>query len=100
MGRTRFPWLLKACVPNHEPKRSLSWNGERCAQVQFELLAIIISCASVGTMKFAAAILVFVLFALFLGWGIIELLKGQPWLLLASLGLFLGAFIKFGCRAH
>jgi hypothetical protein len=51
-------------------------------------------------MKFAAAILVFVLFALFLGWGIIELLKGQPWLLLASLGVFLGAFIKFGCRAH
>ena len=30
MGRTRFPWLLKVCVPNHEPKRSLSWNGERC----------------------------------------------------------------------
>jgi len=26
----RFPWLLKVCVPNHEPKRSLSWNGERC----------------------------------------------------------------------
>ena len=51
-------------------------------------------------MKFAAAILVFVLFALFLGWGIIELLKGQPWLLLASLGVFLGAFIEFGCRAH
>ena len=24
MGRTRFLWLLKVCVPNHEPKRSLS----------------------------------------------------------------------------
>ena len=24
MGRTRFPWRLKVCVPNHEPNRSLS----------------------------------------------------------------------------
>ena len=51
-------------------------------------------------MKFALAILTFTLFAFFISWGIIELLKGQPWLLLASLGVFLGAFIKFGCRAH
>jgi hypothetical protein len=51
-------------------------------------------------MKFALAILVFLLFALFIGWGIIELLKGRPWLLLASVGVFLGAFIKFGCRSH
>jgi hypothetical protein len=29
-GRTRFPRLLKVRVPNHEPKRSLSWNGEHC----------------------------------------------------------------------
>jgi cobalamin biosynthesis protein CobD/CbiB len=48
-------------------------------------------------MKFAAAILVFVLFALFLSWGVIEMLKGQPWLLLAAVGLFVGTFIKFGC---
>ena len=51
-------------------------------------------------MKFAAAILVFVLFALFIGLGIIALLKGSPWLLLAALGVFLGTFIKYGCQQH
>ena len=51
-------------------------------------------------MKLIAAIAVFALFAFFISWGILELLKGQPWLLLASLGAFLGTFIKFGCRAH
>ncbi len=51
-------------------------------------------------MKFALAILTFVLFAFFISWGIIELLKGQPWLLIAALGVFFGAFVKYGCRAH
>ncbi len=51
-------------------------------------------------MKFAAAILVFVLFALFISWGIIELLKGHPWLLVAALAVFMGTFVKFGCRSH
>ena len=51
-------------------------------------------------MKLIAAIAVFALFAFFISWGILELLKGQPWLLLAALGAFLGTFIKFGCRAH
>ncbi len=51
-------------------------------------------------MKFAAAILVFVLFAFFMSWGIIELLKGSPWLLLASLAVFFGTFVKYGCQTH
>jgi hypothetical protein len=51
-------------------------------------------------MKFALAILTFALFAFFISWGIIELLKGKPWLLLASVGIFLGTFIKFGCQSH
>jgi hypothetical protein len=51
-------------------------------------------------MKFSAAILIFVLFAFFMSWGIIELLKGSPWLLLAALGVFLGTFVKFGCLSH
>ena len=51
-------------------------------------------------MKFVAAILVFALFAFFISWGIIELLKGSPWLLVASLGVFLGTFIKYGCLSH
>jgi len=51
-------------------------------------------------MKFTLAIATFVLFAFFISWGIIELLKGSPWLLLASLGVFFGTFIKFGCQSH
>jgi hypothetical protein len=51
-------------------------------------------------MKFFAAILVFVLFACLLGWGVIELLKGSPWLLLAAVAAFFGTFIKYGCHSH
>ena len=51
-------------------------------------------------MKFALAIFTFVAFAFFIGWGIIELLKGHPWLLLATVGVFFGTFIKFGCQSH
>ena len=51
-------------------------------------------------MKFALAIAVFLAFAFFISWGILLLLHGQPWLLLATVGLFLGTFIKFGCQAH
>jgi cobalamin biosynthesis protein CobD/CbiB len=51
-------------------------------------------------MKFIAAILVFVLFAFFISWGIVEMLKGSPWLLLAAVGAFLGTFIKYGCLSH
>jgi uncharacterized membrane protein YccC len=51
-------------------------------------------------MRFAAAISVFALFAFFISWGIIELLKGSPWLLLASLAVFGGTFVKFGCWSH
>ena len=51
-------------------------------------------------MKFFAAILIFALFAFFISWGVIELLKGSPWLLLAAVGVFLGTFIKYGCRSH
>ncbi len=51
-------------------------------------------------MKFFAAILVFVLFAFFISWGVIEMLKGRPWLLLAVLGVFFGTFAKFGCLSH
>ena len=59
-----------------------------------------ISPAKLASMKFFGAIFVFVLFAFFISWGIIELLKGSPWLLLASLGVFFGTFVKFGCLSH
>ncbi len=52
------------------------------------------------TMKLGLAIAVFLAFAFFISWGILLLLHGQPWLLLAAIGLFLGTFIKYGCRSH
>ena len=51
-------------------------------------------------MKFALAILTFLLFAFFISWGVILMMHGSPWLLLASVGVFIGTFIKFGCLSH
>jgi hypothetical protein len=51
-------------------------------------------------MKFALAILTFALFAFFISWGIILLLAGKPWLLIAAMLVFLGTFAQYGCRSH
>jgi hypothetical protein len=51
-------------------------------------------------MKFALAILTFALFTFFISWGILELLKGSPWLLIAALGVFIGTFAKYGCLSQ
>lgn len=51
-------------------------------------------------MKFVLAILTFLVFTFFISWGIIEMMHGSPWLLLASVGVFVGTFIKFGCLSH
>jgi hypothetical protein len=51
-------------------------------------------------MKFALAILVFLLFTVFLSWGIVLLMHGSPWVLLATVGLFVGLFSKYGCLSH
>jgi len=39
-------------------------------------------------------------FAFFLGWGIVLLMSGVPWLFLAALLVFVGAFAKFGCLSQ
>jgi hypothetical protein len=52
------------------------------------------------SMKFALAILVFLMFAFFISWGVMLILHGQPWLLMASLAVFFGTFIKYGCLSH
>jgi hypothetical protein len=51
-------------------------------------------------MKFLLAITIFVLFAFFLGWGIVLLLAGQPILFTVVLLAFLGTFVKYGCLSH
>lgn len=51
-------------------------------------------------MKLIAAAVVFSLFAFFIGWGILMLIHGSPWLFIAALLVFFGTFIKFGCLSH
>lgn len=51
-------------------------------------------------MNFALAILTFVFFAAFIGWGIILLMAGSPWVLIAALVVFFGAFAKYGCLSQ
>jgi hypothetical protein len=51
-------------------------------------------------MKLALAILTFLLFTVFISWGIVLLMHGSPWVLLATLGVFVGTFIKYGCLSH
>ena len=53
-----------------------------------------------ASMKFFAAIMLFVLFAVLLSAGIVLMLAGKPLLFIAALGVFLAGFIKFGCLSH
>jgi len=51
-------------------------------------------------MKFALAILVYLIIALILGGGILMLLAGKPWLLIIGAVSFIVAFGKIGCKSH
>ncbi|MEJ0089190.1 MAG: hypothetical protein WDM80_05490 [Limisphaerales bacterium] len=51
-------------------------------------------------MKFALAILAYVVIALILGLGILMLLQGKPWLLIIGAVGFLVAFARIGCKSH
>jgi hypothetical protein len=51
-------------------------------------------------MKFALAILVYVLMAVILGAGILLIVAGKPWLLIIGLLAFVVAFGKIGCESH
>ncbi len=51
-------------------------------------------------MKFFLAIVVYVLIAAVLSWGIILMMHGKPWLLIASLLAYVVAFGRLGCWTH
>lgn len=51
-------------------------------------------------MKFALAILAYVIIALILGAGILMLVAGKPWLLIIGAVTFVVAFGKIGCKSH
>jgi hypothetical protein len=51
-------------------------------------------------MKFILAILAYLLIAAVLGWGILLLIAGKPWLLIAGVIVYLVAFARIGCASH
>jgi hypothetical protein len=53
-----------------------------------------------GTMKFALAILVYLLMAAVLGAGILLLVAGKPWLFIVAFIVFVVAFGRLGCMTH
>jgi hypothetical protein len=48
-------------------------------------------------MKFALAILAYLLIGLVLGWGILSAVKGNVWVLVIALLAYVVAFGKLGC---
>ena len=48
-------------------------------------------------MKFALAILVYLVIAVILGVGILEVMAGKPWLLVGGAVAFIVAFGRIGC---
>lgn len=48
-------------------------------------------------MKFLMAIIAYLVISLFLGWGILLAMKGNPWLLIIGFLAYAVAFAKIGC---
>jgi hypothetical protein len=51
-------------------------------------------------MKFALAILVYVLIGVVLGAGILLTVAGKPWFLIAAVIAYVVAFARIGCMTH
>ena len=51
-------------------------------------------------MKFILATVVYLLIGVVLAWGILLMLAGKPWLLVAALVCYLLAFAKIGCASQ
>ena len=48
-------------------------------------------------MKFFLAIVAYLVISVFLGWGILLAVRGNPWLLIISFLVYAVAFAKIGC---
>lgn len=51
-------------------------------------------------MKFFLAIVVYLLIAAVLSWGIVLMMHGKPWLLIGSILAYIVAFARLGCLSH
>lgn len=54
----------------------------------------------INVMKFALAILVYLLIGVVLGAGILLTVTGKPWLLIGAFIVYVVAFGKIGCMTH
>ena len=54
----------------------------------------------IAAMKLFLAVLAYLLIGVVLGWGLLLMMAGKPWLLIAGLLVYLVAFAKFGCTSH
>jgi len=51
-------------------------------------------------MKLFLAVFVYLLIGAVLGWGLLLLVAGKPWLLIAAFLVYVVAFAKIGCMSH
>jgi hypothetical protein len=51
-------------------------------------------------MKLALAVLIYALIGLVLGWGILLMVAGKPWLLILAFIAYVVAFGRIGCQSH
>jgi hypothetical protein len=54
----------------------------------------------IKAMKLGAAILIYLVIGVILSFGVLLLLAGKPWLLIAALLAYVIAFGKIGCMSH
>lgn len=66
----------------------------------FRWLAPRAKTANLSNMKFILAMVVYLLMGLVLAWGILLMMGGNPWLLIAAGLAYLIAFSKIGCASH
>jgi hypothetical protein len=58
------------------------------------------SAAILPAMKLLAATLVYLVFAVLIGWGTVLLMAGKPGLLISAVGIYTVLFAKVGCASH
>jgi F0F1-type ATP synthase assembly protein I len=60
-------------------------------------LALPVILANLARMKLLLSVLAYLLISAILGWGILQAVKGNPWLLIVGFLAYAVAFAKIGC---
>jgi len=68
--------------------------------LSFRRLALNSFVPTIAAMKLALAIFVYLLIGAVLGWGLLLMMAGKPWLLIAAFIVYVVAFAKIGCISH